>query len=383
MQPEGTPSFDTWTSLFLLGAALGFFLVAVLLSNRRIRRDHTPIVLLVLGFSLIIVEYVFYWTGYSQTYSHLYFFSHSWYLLFGPLVYGYVVRFYDRSLHISWYHYIPVALSFVLNAIYYVRSNGYSNLQALGEEGLFYFFLSMRTPWLAVFSLFFYLFITADYVRFQRPATLGHYTRLRARWTRLLLGLFFLFSLAFISYYILVRFPFFSPEWDYAISFTMAIAIYTIGYMVYREPAIFNGEMLSSLFLTNENDSEEIQQGGQFSEETLEELYAMVLGYMETEAPYRDNNLRLVQLADALSMGTHTLSKVVNEKSNKNFNQFVNEFRLREAERLLTAENDASIKSIYYEVGFNTKATFYKAFKQKHHCTPTEYKKRLKTVQHS
>ncbi|MCW8980513.1 MAG: helix-turn-helix domain-containing protein, partial [Altibacter sp.] len=44
------------------------------------------------------------------------------------------------------------------------------------------------------------------------------------------------------------------------------------------------------------------------------------------------------------------------------------------AERLLRNESDQYVKSIYFDVGFNNKATFYKAFKKKHQCTPSQYK---------
>ncbi|MCB0458382.1 MAG: AraC family transcriptional regulator, partial [Flavobacteriaceae bacterium] len=84
--------------------------------------------------------------------------------------------------------------------------------------------------------------------------------------------------------------------------------------------------------------------------------------------------LRLVNLADALGFSTHLLSKVINKKSGKNFNQFVNDYRLNEAKRLLIDNPDYSIKSIYFDVGFNNKATFYNAFKKEFRCTPSEFR---------
>jgi AraC-like DNA-binding protein len=82
----------------------------------------------------------------------------------------------------------------------------------------------------------------------------------------------------------------------------------------------------------------------------------------------------LVNLADQLGFSTHLLSKIINKKSGKNFNHFINDYRLREAEALISENSSTRIKSIYFDVGFNNKATFYKAFKSKHNCTPLEYK---------
>ena len=144
--------------------------------------------------------------------------------------------------------------------------------------------------------------------------------------------------------------------------------------MVYKEPSIFNGELLSHLFLKTSNHSE-------LTETTKDEFYDKLLTYIQNDKPYLDNNLRLVQLADKVGFSSHTLSKLINEKAKKNFNQFINEYRLEEAKKLLIEDSSTSIKTIYFDVGFNNKATFNTAFKNKFKCTPSEYKKKNLAIQ--
>lgn len=196
------------------------------------------------------------------------------------------------------------------------------------------------------------------------------------KWSTFLINLFLVFIIAYISYYVLVRFSFFNIHWDYAISFSMSIAIYGIGYMVYKEPSIFNGELLSNLFLKGETHQE-------LTESTKDEFYDTLLSYIKTNKPYLNNDLRLVQLADNIGFSSHILSKLINEKSKKNFNQFINEYRLEEAKKLLLENSKASIKTIYFDVGFNNKATFNTAFKNKFNCTPSEYKRKKMEVQNN
>jgi AraC-like DNA-binding protein len=363
------PSFDTWTSLFLIVCAFGFFLSIVLSTDTSNRRKNLPIILLILGFSFILLEYVFYWTGHAAAYPYLYFFSHSWYLAFGPLLYSYIARYHQREFIVQWYHFAPAIVSFLLNAYYLIKSNGFTNLSDYQNELLYHFFWNFRSPWLAVLSLFVYLFVIKDLIKSSETESNTEFARLRKTWTNTLILLFSLFALAYLSFYILVRFPFFNPAWDYAVSFSMTLGIYAIGYFVYKEPSVFNGELFSGLFLKASNGN-----GDQFSEETKDEFYGTLLQHIETKKPYLDNNLRLVQLADEVGFSSHLLSKIINDQSQKNFNQFINEFRLREAERMLREDGDTSIKSIYYDVGFNNKATFYKAFKRKYKCTPSEFK---------
>lgn len=154
------------------------------------------------------------------------------------------------------------------------------------------------------------------------------------------------------------------------ISISMTIAIYTIGYFVYKEPKIFDGEFFSELFIPIENKTD------RFEDNLINEFYSNLVNYINREKPFKDNELRLANLADKVGYSTHLLSKVINKKSGKNFNSFINDYRLIEAEKLLVSDEDHSIKTIYFYVGFNNKVTFYKAFKEKHNCTPKEYKKK-------
>lgn len=373
MQPAVAPSFDTWTSFFLLVCSFGFFLSFVLFANRKALKANLQIILLVLGFSFILLQYVFFWTGYLQAYPFLYFFDQSWYLLFGPLLYGYITKFYNNAFKIHWSHYLPALVSFSLNLFYFIKSDGYIYLSEFKNEYLFYFFMALRSAWPAGISLAVYIFISKDFIKFNTSTFSNQYQNLREKWASFLITLFTVFVVAYLSYFILAVFPFFNPQWDYAISFAMSAAIYGIGYMVYREPSIFNGELMANLFVKE-------SLAPSFSEETTSEFYATLLKHIETKKPYLDNNLRLVQLADDVGFSSHTLSKIINDKAEKNFNQFINEFRLREAENLLQ-HSEMPIKSIYYEVGFNNKATFYKTFKSKHHCTPLEFKDKLETAE--
>ncbi|MDY8138832.1 helix-turn-helix domain-containing protein [Aquimarina sp. 2201CG5-10] len=374
MQQPVTPSFDTWTSLFLLVSSFGFFLSVILSIRKNNRSNNLPIILLVLGFSCILLYYVLIWTNYKYTYRYLYFFDTTWYLTFGPLLYSYITRFYNNIFRIKWYHFVPAIACFIINAYYFVQSNGFQNLTEHKDESLYYFFRVVNLPWLAALSFIIYLITIKDFISFHKTNKRSQYEVLRDKWSTFLLCFFFVFALSYISYYVLVRFSFFSIHWDYAISFSMSLAIYAIGYTVYKEPSIFNGELLSNLFLKESSLQE-------FTEATKEEFYSKLLSYISVNKPYLDNNLRLVQLADKVGFSSHTLSKIINEKANKNFNQFINEYRLQEAEKLLLEDSSISIKTIYFDVGFNNKATFNTAFKNKFNCTPSEYKKKYLAIQ--
>ena len=66
-------------------------------------------------------------------------------------------------------------------------------------------------------------------------------------------------------------------------------------------------------------------------------------------------------------------------KFNKNFNQFINDYRIREACQLFERgiHHEKTIEGIALTVGFNNRATFISAFKNYTGVTPSFYIKSL------
>lgn len=95
---------------------------------------------------------------------------------------------------------------------------------------------------------------------------------------------------------------------------------------------------------------------------------------MNDEQIYKDMDLNLQSLAGKLSMTQHQLSQFLNEQMKANFRNYVNGYRVGEAIRLLAHNEKMSISSICYEVGFNSKSTFYMVFKEMTGKTPREFR---------
>lgn len=98
---------------------------------------------------------------------------------------------------------------------------------------------------------------------------------------------------------------------------------------------------------------------------------------MEIEKIYRDENISLQSLSGKLSITPHQLSRIINEKLNKNFPDFINTYRVEEAKKILAdpRQTDRKILTIAFDVGFNTKVAFNTAFKKHTNMTPSEFRK--------
>lgn len=354
------PSLDTWTSGFLLAAFMGLFLFGVLISDRN--KKNYPIGFLILSFSIILFQYVLYWTRYQQVYPYFTLLPPVCYFSTGPLLYLYFLQLYKKRVRFNYaLHFAPALLMLVSNVVMWLKY-----LQVTQIEIPFLSFIR-GSHWFISVHMIFYTLLIGWLVYQNRDAT-TEYTKVRLNWSKVLLSLYSLFILSYISYYVLVNFSFFSPEWDYMISIMMSISIYTIGYFIFKQPSVFNGELFANLFLPIKNKKES------FETSMLNEFYENLTKHMDLKKPYIDNELRLVHLADQLGFSTHLLSKIINKKYGNNFNNFVNDYRLKEAEILLQQEEEIIIKNIYFDVGFNNKNSFYKAFKQKNNCTPSQFR---------
>ena len=100
-----------------------------------------------------------------------------------------------------------------------------------------------------------------------------------------------------------------------------------------------------------------------------------LLDFVENESPYLNPNLSLRLLAEQVEIHPNQLSWLLNEKLDKNFNEFVNHFRVEYFKQLaLDASNShISMIGLAYESGFNSKTVFNTFFKKEVGMTPSAF----------
>jgi AraC-like DNA-binding protein len=98
---------------------------------------------------------------------------------------------------------------------------------------------------------------------------------------------------------------------------------------------------------------------------------------MDKEKPYLVSDLTLDDLAEKAAIPPRSLSEVINNNIGQNFYDFINYYRIKESQILLANPSSElkTILAILYEVGFNSKSSFHKAFNRHTGITPSKYKK--------
>ena len=115
------------------------------------------------------------------------------------------------------------------------------------------------------------------------------------------------------------------------------------------------------------------------TEEHKEDLKLLIGQTINNKKLYLKSDLTIEILAKHLNVSRTYISQVINEKFNMNFNAFVNEFRIKEARRMLLnkSSKNLTIEAIGLNLGFRSKASFYAAFKKHTGVTPSVFMKYL------
>jgi AraC-like DNA-binding protein len=95
-----------------------------------------------------------------------------------------------------------------------------------------------------------------------------------------------------------------------------------------------------------------------------------------TMKPYNYSNLTIDDVAESLQTNTKYLSQIINETYQKNFYNYINMFRVNDSKEMLISPefSNYSTEGIAKSVGFNSKSSFYTAFKKYTGLTPIEFK---------
>lgn len=151
---------------------------------------------------------------------------------------------------------------------------------------------------------------------------------------------------------------------------TIPVFIYIVGFYILTQPEIF---------IINAKVDEKKSTNNRMPDKRVEHLKLEINKLFKEEKIYHKSNLSLSDLAKELEISNNNLSWLINNSYKTNFYEFVNSYRVLEfIERIKKGDiKKHTITAIALDVGFNSKSTFYKAFKLITNTTPKNYIKNL------
>jgi AraC-like DNA-binding protein len=115
------------------------------------------------------------------------------------------------------------------------------------------------------------------------------------------------------------------------------------------------------------------------SNDQVEAIFIKVTQLINGAAEFKNPDISLKSLSEKLNVSSQTLSMVVNQKTNLNFNSYINQHRINAAvDEFQNPKNDhLTIAAIAFSVGFNSLSSFNAAFKKQLSRTPLEFRKSI------
>ena len=90
---------------------------------------------------------------------------------------------------------------------------------------------------------------------------------------------------------------------------------------------------------------------------------------------YLNNRLTLTDLSELTGYSNNQISAALNQVAGKCFYDYVNEYRIEEAKRIMLDSPSKAIVDIAIAAGFNSKSAFYTAFSKQGIGTPSEFRR--------
>ncbi|WP_303318561.1 helix-turn-helix domain-containing protein [Flavivirga abyssicola] len=368
---------DWLTFLFLYVALIGFFFTVIINFSKKSNRYAK---LFISGFvgvhSMFILEFVLYISNIQYKAPHTYLMTSSVALLYGPLLYFYFksVTYNFKFRKIDLLHFVPtLALIVFLFPMYSLSGN--EKIELMLELNDSYDIYNRYVIFFSkVASLVIYAVLIGrlQYGRGKKEINSEDKKQPINKWKKTIYRIHIIYLVSYIIYGLpvsglLLSFPYFINYIQVSIMSTMVIYL---AYMAYVQPEIFKYDYA----LKDVMCLEKYQKSG-LTNALSQELKENLIKLFVEEKIYKENNINLEVLSQRLNTTRHNTSQIINEHFNINFFELINKFRIKEAISIFKEDVHGSLNiiDIAYEVGYNNKVTFNKAFKKETSQTPSEF----------
>lgn len=301
-------------------------------------------------------------------------------LALGPLIY-----FYTRSLILGdaglprrkYLYFLPMLIDMKHQIIFVLYSSGilsipfFQNIYFSPQIQNLLFGYSNSFIFLSMLSMVIYLIISYRLINKnninQETST---FKLADVKWLKSLLIV--LFSLCLLWFVLIVAKNILNINWGYYVLFIPAIIfIHWLGFKAYLRQAT-----MAPIDIEIYNKPTKVY----FSDDEKNEYSKRMDQLMNGDRMYLDPLLKLEDLAAKLSLPEKQVSNLINQHLGKNFNDFINSYRVEEAMKKLAdpSLSQFTIAALAFDCGFNSLATFQRCFKQFTGLTPSQYQNSLK-----
>lgn len=369
--------------LLVSGIMIAFFLILLLLGKKEKGRHDLFLGIMMGLYALSAVGAYIELYNHANDFPHPHYINLAWLLLFlhGPALWLYIKTltrpdFRFKPLYLL--HLLPFLFFLVVHYLTFLRLPDAEKIEIAQTESfkadLFYKF-SVLSIGISTLSYNLWALLLIRNHRQRLMQSFSKIENLDLNWLRLLI------IAALVVYAINVMLFNLNSIFNFATYRDLILVTYSIG-SVYILFLGYFGLQQGNIFISNlpptakpaATANEQLSANPPQKPEHLSFINKLT-HFMEARQPYLDPELTLAKLSDMLKVKPDFLSEVINTKLNQNFFDFVNKYRIEEfkIQRLKESNRHLSILGLAYDCGFNSKASFYRAFKKFEGISPTAY----------
>ncbi|EDP71320.1 Phenazine biosynthesis PhzC/PhzF protein [Flavobacteriales bacterium ALC-1] len=348
--------------LLSIGAIQGVIYGVILWKNKNINKTANKFLAVILCFfayRLFVEVLKLFGIGYYDAWYHI-LLEYNW--IYGALIFffvkAYVTPKFRLILKQDWIHFVPVIIEFVWSN--FIKSQNFfwdGSKESLSWLGYWGYVVWMQLPTQYIVSAALILFyIYKSEKLFSKTNSETHEIIVEnTKWIRRVLKLMKYYSIAVIVIvsidYVFFNYAF-NRFYHYPIFIGMALITYWIGIEG------FNKKDKQVIKLKSILDPKEKLQ--------LESIASKLTNLMVEEKAFKNPDITLSSLSKDIGEKSYLTTKCLNTVFEKNFNDFVNGYRIEELKSLLRdpKNNNFTLLSLAFEAGFNSKASFNRAVKK-------------------
>lgn len=359
--------------IIYFGSLMGFILSVVsLFASKRSQPIKYSLSSLLIVTSLIIVLGTLHFSGKTIHLIHLFRLDSPFHYLLGPVIYFYTLtvlnpNFRYRIIHLV--HLLPFVLNFVEFLPFYLSTR---------EVKIEYYQLSLNKG--SVIMPYHYLIKTLifSFYFFAQFLLIRKFRLIEISKNESGSYLFYWFLIYMSSQFILIAgvvLDLLTGLKLFLDPYRFSILMITFFHFSVVIGLLFFPKLLYGTFIADYKTKEKYSFS-KLTENEKNQILNKLYDFIKREdKPFLNERISLAEVSKLLEIGSQQLSQVINEKTNFNFNDFINSYRIEESKQLLTSSSflKLTIDAIAQKAGFNSKSAFYKAFKKHTGMTPKEF----------
>ncbi|GAA4420071.1 hypothetical protein GCM10023187_54980 [Nibrella viscosa] len=392
--------YSVYDLLLLFSAFQGLLLIITIPTIQNYNRAANNWLVILLGMAsvMLFIRTVSSYRDVAQTYTKLLLVPDFIIFTYAPLFYIYIRKllFNESRLRANWYlHFIPAAVQFFAYLPFFLMNSKLFQLKIVNHDW------DVQTLFYAsgllglLFNTGYWLICRRtiqDYkARYQTSISyeqnLQYFNTVLVIQAICLLLWLFTFMLVVLEKLFGFNIAMVAAGSVDIIWLAFSTITYFLGYFAIHQPEIFKLRPLQPVTLFNQPEpvpEPPLEASGTDPDTPSEEraldndmlvLKQQVELYMKRYKPYTNPSLTINEMAGRLKLQPHVLSKVINEGFQKNFFDFINYYRVEELKKRMEDPRykQYTLLSQAFDVGFNSKTSFNRAFKKITNQTPSEY----------